>query len=96
MADLHIWIRNAAGKYAGELDAYNTSETIADVQARLAAGLTALDKATNARPPDATSGTPAADPRITQAKMTWAAAPEATKTPALVSIAVMLGIVDPV
>jgi len=95
VADLHLWIRNAAGKYAGELDVYGTSETIADVQARLAAGLTALDKATNARPPDAVTQA-VIDPRITQAKMTWAAAPEATKTPTLVSIAVMLGIVDPV
>ena len=92
--DLHIWIRNAAGKYAGELDAYGTSETIANVQARLAPGLTALDKATNARPPDA--ATPAVtDPRITQSKMTWAAAPAAMKTDALQALAIMLGIQDP-
>ena len=93
MTDLHLWIRNAAGKYAGELDTYGTSESIADVQARLAAGLTALDKATNARPPDAT---PAADPRITQARAKWAAAPAATKTDVMRAIALMLGIEDPV
>ncbi len=93
MADLNIWIRNAAGKYAGELDAFGTSETIADVQARLAAGLTALDKATNTRPPNAT---PAADPRITQAKAKWAAAPAAVKNDAMVALALMLGIEDPV
>jgi len=92
VADLYLWIRNAAGKYAGELDAFGTTETIADVQARLAAGLTALDKATNARPPDAA----ATNPRLVQAKAKWAAAPAATKTEALGAMALMLGIEDPV
>ena len=92
MADLHIWIRNAAGNYAGELDAYGATETIADVQARLAAGLTALDKATNARPPDAAAIIAA---NTTQAKAKWAAAPAASKTDALRAIALMLGIENP-
>ncbi len=93
MADLRLWIRNEAGKYAGELEAFGTSETIADVQARLEAGLTALDKKTNARPPNAT---PAADPRSNQAKAKWAAAPPTVKNDAMVALALALGIEDPV
>ena len=94
MTTIHYYVRrNSNNTYAGEGTESRDGLTLAMIQSRMPAGFTALDADTGARPPDPPI---VPDPRITQAKAKWAAAPAAVKNDAMIALALMLGIEDPV
>ena len=94
MARVIYWLRRINdGTYAGEGREEGENVTLATIQDRQPAGIAAIDAETNPRPPNSA---PLIDKRITQAKAKWAAAPAAAKNDAMVAIALMLGIEDPV
>ena len=94
MAKVAYWLRHISdGTYAGEGREEGENVTLVTIQARQPTGIVAIDAETNPRPPNPAAPT---DQRKTQAKAKWAAAPLAVKNDAMIAIALMLGIEDPV